>query len=268
MLLDGRELAGYIKERHAKEVRSLRHALRRAPSLVIISAGEDLASRTYMRVKARYGEDIGVSVAVQNVPPEHLRPMIESANANPLVDGIILQLPLPNRDDEAGLLGSISPDKDVDGLVPESPFEAATPKAILWLLAGYGVELSGRRVAVVGQGRLVGKPLADRLEEMGVQTVRLDEHSDLEAGLREADVVVAATGVPGLITPELIRPDAVLVDAGAGRRDGKPAGDLAPELYAEPNRKVTPNPGGVGPVTVAALFDNVLICARSKAQGK
>jgi methylenetetrahydrofolate dehydrogenase (NADP+)/methenyltetrahydrofolate cyclohydrolase len=165
-----------------------------------------------------------------------------------------VQLPFADASelvDEA--LSAVAKAKDVDGLAPDSPFEAATPKAILWLLAAYNIELKDKTIAVVGQGRLVGAPLANTLEASGHTVKRIDDTTkDLKSELVEADIIIAATGEPGLITSEMVKAGAVIVDVGA------PKSELANDLRARTDIKVTANPGGVGPVTVAALFDNLL----------
>jgi methylenetetrahydrofolate dehydrogenase (NADP+)/methenyltetrahydrofolate cyclohydrolase len=250
MILDGRELVGYIQERQVRQARSLRVPAR----LAIVRQGSTPATDLFLRVKQTYGQEIGVAVDTYTEEPERLLERIHSLNKDRAVTGIIVQLPLadaPELTDVA--LSAVAPDKDVDGLVPNSPFEAATPKAILWLLAAYNVDLKGKTIAVVGQGRLVGKPLADALEASGHTVKRLDDTTkSLKAELLEADIVVAATGQAGLITSEMIKTGTVVVDVGA------PASDLADDLRERTDLKLTANPGGVGPVTVAALFDNLL----------
>jgi methylenetetrahydrofolate dehydrogenase (NADP+)/methenyltetrahydrofolate cyclohydrolase len=252
MLLDGRELVGYIQQRQARQVRSL--AVR--PRLAIVRQGATKATDTFLRVKTEYGEAIGVAVDTHTESPEGLLRRLHDLNEDETVTGIIVQLPLenPNLTDEA--VAAVAPNKDVDGLGPNSPFDPATPKAIMWLLSGFNIELKGKQIAIVGQGRLVGKPLADQLEISGHRVSRIDETvDDLVAQLRGADIIITATGQPGLITSSMVKQGAVVIDAGA------PKSDLAEELRARKDLKVTPNPGGVGPVTVAALFDNLVLAA-------
>jgi methylenetetrahydrofolate dehydrogenase (NADP+)/methenyltetrahydrofolate cyclohydrolase len=250
MLLDGRELVGYIQERQARQARSLKPR----PRLAIVRQGAGEATDRYLRIKRAYGEEIGVSVDTYTETPATLFERIHKLNDDHLVTGIIVQLPLqddPSLTDKA--LKAVATHKDIDGLRPDSPFEQATPKAIMWLLSAYNIDLKGKKIAIVGQGRLVGEPLADQLEVSGHEVVRLDDETkDLEGALREADIIISATGQPGLITSTMVKPGAVVVDAGA------PKSDLADDLRAREDIKMTPNPGGVGPVTVAALFDNLL----------
>ncbi len=252
--LDGRDVAGFIKARHAAVVRGLAVP----PRLVIVRQGATPATDMYLRVKQRYGQDLGLTVDTYTETPATLLDRIKTLNHDPAVTGINVELPLA---DDPGLTGpalaAVKLAKDIEGLAPRSTFEIVTPKAILWLLAAYNIDLKGHLIAVVGQGRLVGRPLADRLEASGCKVIRADEHTpDLAAALSAADIIVSATGQSGLITPAMVAQDAVVVDAGA------PHSDLDPALYDRTDLKITPNPGGVGPMTVAALFDNLLIAAQ------
>jgi methylenetetrahydrofolate dehydrogenase (NADP+)/methenyltetrahydrofolate cyclohydrolase len=256
-LLDGRDAAGFIKERHRHQAAAFAPPLR----LAIVRQGATPATDMYLRVKRRYGQDIGVAVDLYTESPEQLLDRIAALNADAAVTGINVELPFADAPElEAAALAAVDPAKDVEGLAPDSPFEIVTPRAILWLLAAYNVDVKGM-IAIVGQGRLVGAPLADRLEAAGHQVARLDEHTaDLAAALQPADIIITATGQPGLITSAMVKPGAVVVDAGA------PASDLAPELLARDDITLTPNPGGVGPMTVAALFDNVFLAAQRPRQ--
>ncbi|HSX02259.1 MAG TPA: bifunctional 5,10-methylenetetrahydrofolate dehydrogenase/5,10-methenyltetrahydrofolate cyclohydrolase [Candidatus Saccharimonadia bacterium] len=255
-LLAGKDVAGFIQERHAQTVRGLLVA----PKLAIVRQGATPATDAYLRVKKQYGADIGVMVDTYTEAPADLMARIAALNADPSVTGIIVQLPFADQPDLAEqALAAVAPAKDVDGLSPHSPFEAATPKAILWLLAAYNVDLSGRRIAVVGQGRLVGAPLADRLDASGHDVARLDEHTpNLAAALHDAGAIITATGQPGLITSAMVADGAIVVDAAS------PRSDLARDLFDRADLIITPNPGGVGPMTVASLFDNLLIAAQTR----
>jgi methylenetetrahydrofolate dehydrogenase (NADP+)/methenyltetrahydrofolate cyclohydrolase len=251
-LLNGREVAEFIQERHIREVRGLGH---RRPELVIIRTGEDEATSKYLRVKKAYGEAIGIQVTIQNVTSETILTNITAAAEH--ATGIIVQLPLVDPDQTDAALAAVPRACDVDGLAPGSPFEAATPKAITWLLAAYNVELKDRIIAVVGQGRLVGRPLADRLEDSGYTVRRLDvDTANLASQLESSDIIITATGQAGLITSSMIAPGAVVIDAGS------PQPELSADALQRTDITRTPNPGGVGPMTVAALYDNLLIAAR------
>ena len=251
-LLDGRDLAGFIQQRHSGVVRGLGIP----PQLAIVRTGDDEATSRYLRSKRRYGEDIGAEVTFHAETPATILDRIGALNRDDSVTGIIVQLPLADRSLTAQALAAVAPGKDVDGLGPDSPFETATPKAALWLLAAYNIDLKGR-IVVVGQGRLVGKPLADRLEASGCEVVRCDINTlDLAAETRTADIIFTGTGRPSLIKPDMVKTGAVVVDTGS------PVGELDPALYDRSDLILTPNPGGIGPMTVAALFDNLLIAAQ------
>jgi methylenetetrahydrofolate dehydrogenase (NADP+)/methenyltetrahydrofolate cyclohydrolase len=252
-VLDGRDLAAYIKQRHVQQVAGLDPA----PRLAIVRSKDNEAGDKYLKMKRRYGEDIGVAVDLYVETSDNFLDRIKTLNEDDAVTGIIIQLPLEDESITDRAVAAVSPEKDVDGLSPHSLFEAGTPKATLWLLASYNVDLKGR-IVVVGQGRLVGKPLADRLEASGLDVVRCDVNTkDLRAETREADILFTGTGRPGLITSGMVKHGAVVVDTGA------PLGELDPALYSRDDLTITPNPGGVGPMTVAALFDNLIIAALS-----
>ena len=260
MLLYGVELADYMKERHRGQVRSRR----RPPRLAVIWSGDDPASQRYIGVKERYGADIGVEVTVENVTAETAAVLaaVKRANRDLDVTGLVVQLPLPSGVDTDAVLAEIELAKDVDGLGQHSPFEPATPKAIMWLLSSRGLSLKELKVAIIGQGRLVGAPLAEMMRAAGGEVATADETTkDLAAVTTSAAVIVSATGQPGLVTAELVKAGAIIIDAGTSVVAGQLVGDVDPALYDRDDLIITPVPGGVGPVTVAALFDNLLIAA-------
>jgi methylenetetrahydrofolate dehydrogenase (NADP+) / methenyltetrahydrofolate cyclohydrolase len=251
-VLDGRDVADFIKERHQRQAA----ALATVPTLVIFHDAATPASAAYLDAKVRYGQDVDVDVIVREVPTEELEGAVEQAGSNPEVTGIIIQLPLADRAYEPKAIAAIPHGKDVDGLRSQTPYQSATPKGILWLLAAYNIDLKTKKIAVVGQGALVGKPLADALEGSGFDVIRLDDTVlDLTSALQECDVIISATGQPGLITSDMAKPGVVIVDAGS------PYSELSTNLLARTDVIRTPNPGGVGPMTVAALFDNLLQAA-------
>ena len=250
-LLDGKAAASFIKERHASQVASLEHP----PKMAIIRSKDNEAGDRYLKMKQQYGKDIGVPVDLYVETKDTILDRIDQLNHDNSVTGIIVQLPLTDREMTDEALASIDVSKDVDGLSPGSKFEQATPKAVLWLLASYNVDLAGH-IVVVGQGRLVGKPLADRLESSGHSVTRCDINTkDLRAETLKADILFTGTGQKYLIQPDMVKTGAVLVDTGS------PNNEFDPSLYDRPDLTITPNPGGVGPMTVASLFDNLLIAA-------
>ena len=276
-ILNGAELRDFIKERQAKQVRALRQSWRVFPKLVIFYSSKNPVIETYMRLKTAYAEDILIEAEKRFVSPENLIEEIQKANMSEEIHGIIVQLPLENSNGEkiegeelAKILAEISPEKDVDGLASDV-FEPATTVAIDWLLAGYNVELVGKKIAVVGQGLLVGKPLAKRWKNSSLDVKTFDEQNaeEMRETLSNFDVVVTAVGKPGLISSEMLKQKAVVVDAGTSSENGVIKGDVAEEVRE--NRQdltITPKIGGVGPLTVAALIDNVIISARKVAQQK
>ncbi len=254
-LLEGREVASYIKQRHTGQVAGLNPK----PRLAIIRSKDNEAGDRYLKMKRAYGEDIGAAVDLYVETSDTILGRIKQLNADAAVTGIIIQLPLTDASITDQALAAIDPAKDVDGLVPGTTFEAATPKAALWLLASHNIDLGGH-IVVVGQGRLVGKPLADRLEASGLDVTRCDIHTkDLQAETIKADILFTGTGVEHLIKPGMVRSGAVLVDTGSPRNEFDPALYDRDDLGA-----ITPNPGGVGPMTVASLFDNLLIAAQNR----
>lgn len=263
MKLDGDELASYIKQRHAGEIRSMRVKPKLA---IIMHADSGVATRTYVeRTKKGYAVDIGADCEIHevNLDQPGVMDLIERLNDDTTVHGIIVQLPYPDVEVEE-VLAAVAPHKDIDGLGPESNFDMPTPQAILWLLAGYNISYKAKKVAVVGQGRLVGAPVADMLETSGAIVTRCDySTTDLKSVTLGSEIVISATGQPALITPDMIKPETVVIGAGTSDVGGSTKGDLDKDLYKDETLKIARNTGGVGPVTVAALFDNLLIAART-----
>ncbi|MBR3177251.1 bifunctional 5,10-methylenetetrahydrofolate dehydrogenase/5,10-methenyltetrahydrofolate cyclohydrolase [Candidatus Saccharibacteria bacterium] len=273
-ILDGKELAGFVKERQATEVRSLK-AQGLSPKLVIIRDSDNPVIVKYVNLKMRYGEDIGVEVLdVLVSSAAEAKEKILEANADDSVSGIIVQLPLQDVSATDEVVPSIASEKDVDGLAGSvldlkfargeevefsgRPFDSATATAINWLLTGYDINLSDKKIALVGRGRLVGAPLYRMFVNSGLNVSIFGHDSDLSV-LTDYDVVISATGVGHLIKSEMIAPGTVVVDAGTASEGGKLVGDVSPEVLARKDlAAVTPAIGGVGPLTVAVLFDNVL----------
>lgn len=266
--LNGSELAGFIKERQAKQVRALRQAWHINPRLAIVTDVENPVIETYMRLKQRYGADILIDVEIHRVPAGGALEVIQELNNRNDVQGIILQLPISNSDQTEELLESIREDKDVDGLCKRAIFQAATPTAISWLLAGYGVDLKNKKVAIVGRGRLVGAPLEKMWLKSGVDVTVFEKGDDLSQ-LINYDIIVSATGVPGLIKSQMIKTKAVVIDAGTASENGKIVGDVSEEVRQRNDVIITPKKGGVGPLTVSVLFDNVITaCLKIANQSK
>ena len=217
----------------------------------------------YTRLKTNYGEDILIDVVVYRETMETVAARIDTLNTDKETHAIIVQLPLEDRTREEEILSQVAPAKDVDALGGNSPYDAATALAINWLLAGYGIELKNKKILIVGNGKLVGQPLSRMWANSGYEVRVVDDTvEDLKAETVEADIIVTATGVPGLITSEMVRPGVVLVDAGTASEGGQIVGDVAAGVRERHDIIITPLRGGVGPLTVAALFDNVIRAAR------
>lgn len=266
-LLDGAELAGFIKERQAKVVRGLVQAWGVKPKLAVVVTNEDPASLKYVSLKASYADDIGVDLEVYKIKQNMVPELLDEIKKDSSIHGVILQLPLENPDETETLCALIPPEKDVDSLGPLSKYEAATPLAISWLLSGYSIDLKERNVVVLGNGKLVGKPMAELLKASGLTPVVLDENT--KASVRDeailaADVLITATGKPALVTADMLKSDAVIVDAGVASENGALVGDVADDVRQMPDISITPKTGGVGPLTIAALFENLLTAARGQ----
>jgi methylenetetrahydrofolate dehydrogenase (NADP+)/methenyltetrahydrofolate cyclohydrolase len=271
-LLDGRAVLATIKAELGVRVRALAaRGLR--PGLGTVLVGDDPGSHSYVRMKHRDCAEIGItSIRVDlpsDVPAEMVAEAIAGLNADDACTGYIVQLPLPKHLDENAILELIDPAKDADGLHPvnlgklvlnEPAPLPCTPRGIVELLRRHDVPLAGAEVCVVGRGITVGRPLGlilTRRSENCTVTLCHTGTRDLAAHTRSADIVVAAAGVPHLITADLIREGAVVLDVGVSRVDGKLVGDVAPDVF-EKAAWVAPNPGGVGPMTRAMLLSNVV----------
>lgn len=259
-VLNGQELAGFVKERQAKQVRGLRQAHGIFPTLAIVRTSQTPVIDMYVRLKQRYGEDILIDVQDYVVTNETIGDTILRLNQDAGVHGIIVQLPLLDESQTEHVLGLVAKEKDVDGLAPNTTFDAATPTAINWLLAGYGIDLRTHTIAIVGQGRLVGAPLARMWERSGLQVTRLDEKTGIQS-LRDHSLIITATGQSDLIKSDHLRVGAVVVDAGTASEGGKVVGDVSSAVRSRDDLTITPEKGGVGPLTVAALFDNTITAA-------
>ena len=262
-LLKGSELAGYIKERHARQVRSLA-AQGIYPKLAIVQAKDDPVINTYVRLKKQYGSDIGVDIEVHNPEQERIAGLIGELNNDKSVHGIIVQLPLPDVSVTDEVVNMVAPQKDVDALGNQAKFEPATPLAILWLLSGYNIELAGKKILLIGRGKLVGAPLEQILKKSGQDVEVIEDKGELTSHTKQADIIITATGSPAVLYPGMIKKGAVVVDAGVASESGKTVGDLSPEVYEREDLTITPEKGGVGPLTVCALFENVIRAASKK----
>jgi methylenetetrahydrofolate dehydrogenase (NADP+) / methenyltetrahydrofolate cyclohydrolase len=266
-MLNGKELSEYIKERQARQVRALRQAHNIFPKLAIVQVKDDPVINTYVRLKRQYGSDILIDVDIQQISQEVAAETIKKLNEDELVHGIIVQLPLSDTSQTDEIVNLVAPEKDVDALGEKPLFDPATPMAILWLLAGYNIDLKGKEVLLIGRGKLVGAPLEKILKESGISVSVADRStSNLSEKTSAADVIITAAGSPAILYPDMIKHGAVVVDAGVASEDGKTVGDVAEKVYDRDDITITPTKGGVGPLTVCALFENVIRAARNRVE--
>lgn len=268
--LDGKRVAAELIE----ELNATVAALPYVPKLVFVRVGEDPASTSYVRSKERLAQKAGVAsdtvVLPASVSQADLLALVADLNADPAVDGILVQLPLPAGIQEQAVLDAIDPKKDVDGLHPynvgllwtgRGGLVPATPLGVITLLDRYGVPLAGKRAVVIGRSELVGKPLAALLLKRDATVlVAHSKTRELAEVTRSADILVAAAGSPRLVSPEMVKPGAAVLDVGLTRVDGKIVGDVQPEV-ATVAGWLTPMPGGTGPMTVAMVIVNTLTSA-------
>lgn len=277
-IIDGKAVAATVRERVAREVAQV-GARGVGVGLATVLVGEDPASHVYVRMKRKACEEAGIA-SVHHEPSADiesgaLRELLEGLNADPSVSGILLQLPLPGQLDADEMTAVIAPGKDVDGLTPLSAGMLAqgrpglvpcTPAGVMELLAHEGVELEGARAVVLGRSQLVGKPVAQLLLAANATVTHCHSRTrDLAQVCQEADVLVAAVGMPGTVTGQMVREGAVVIDVGTNRTDHGLVGDVDFDSVAERAGAITPVPGGVGPMTIAMLLSNTVKAARLAA---
>lgn len=275
-VLDGKEVAEAVKAEVSEAVSQLDYQ----PGLATILVGEDPASHTYVRGKRRDAEQVGIRSIHHELPATtgqaELLALIGSLNEDESVDGILVQLPLPGALDSEVAVESIDPAKDVDGLHPFSlgklmlgrpGLRPCTPSGVMRILDHYGIDTAGARAVIVGRSFLVGRPLAMLLSERGVDSTVSVAHSrtvDLAAVTRDADILIAAAGSPGLIGAEHVKPGATVIDVGVNRTDAGLVGDVDFDAVVDVAGGITPVPGGVGPMTRAMLLVNTLTAAAAR----
>jgi methylenetetrahydrofolate dehydrogenase (NADP+) / methenyltetrahydrofolate cyclohydrolase len=271
-VLDGKLIAAKVRAEVAARAAALR-ARGVAPGLAVVLVGDDPASAVYVRAKAKDAREVGIDTFDHKLPAEtaqrDLLDLVHRLNEDPLVDGILVQLPLPKHIDTDAIIEAIRPDKDADGLHPENlgrvaqgrpRFAACTPSGCMRLLAEGGVELAGARAVVIGRSVLVGKPIALLLSNANATVTLCHSRTrDLAAEVAAADVVVAAIGKAEFVRGAWIKPGAAVIDVGINRgADGKLIGDVEYAAAAERASVITPVPGGVGPMTRAYLLENTV----------
>lgn len=272
-LLDGRALAQSLQAQFQAQIAQAVAAGQRPPGLAVIQVGDDPASSVYVANKRNTCQKIGVTSFAHELPASttqrELNALIDACNADPLIDGILVQLPLPAQLSAAEMIARIAPHKDVDGFHPENMGRLAirqpglrpcTPFGVMKLIETTGVDLYGIEALVVGASNIVGRPMALELLLAGATVTVVHRFSkDLAAHVARADLVIAAAGKPGLIHGEWIKPGAIVLDVGIHRRgDGTLCGDVVFAPAAERASWISPVPGGVGPMTIAMLMHNTV----------
>jgi methylenetetrahydrofolate dehydrogenase (NADP+) / methenyltetrahydrofolate cyclohydrolase len=276
-ILDGKTLAQQIQTKLKQQIQSLQTTIKRPPGLAVLMVGDNPASAVYVRNKEKACRKVGIASFGKHFPEntsqDELEKAIEELNQNPLVDGILIQLPLPKHLDAVSLLHKILPHKDADGLHPmnlghlvrsESGLRSCTPAGVMELLKHYQINVTGKQAVVLGRSILVGKPIALMLlEENATVAIAHSRTENLAEITRQADILVAAVGKPNLITADMVKPGAVVIDVGINRiikEDGSSSlvGDVSFDDVATVAEWITPVPGGVGPMTVAMLLQNTV----------
>jgi methylenetetrahydrofolate dehydrogenase (NADP+) / methenyltetrahydrofolate cyclohydrolase len=276
-ILDGKALAKKIQLELKEQITQLEEKIGRPPGLAVLMVGDNPASAVYVRNKETACQRVGIASLGQHFPEtatqEELEQAIARLNQDDRVDGILVQLPLPQHLDSISLLHSIDPDKDADGLHPvnlgklvrsETGLRSCTPAGVMRLLQEYALPLEGKHAVVIGRSILVGKPIALMLlEQNATVTMAHSRTQDLSAVCRTADIIVAAVGKPEMITQDMVKPGAIVIDVGINRVDlgsgkSKLVGDVAFDSVSKVASHITPVPGGIGPMTVAMLLSNTV----------
>ncbi len=273
-IIDGKAIAAGLYDEMRQEVERMEAQYGRRPGLTVIIVGEDPASQVYVRNKEVNAKKVGLVSEVIRMPEqttqEELLAVIARLNADETVDGILVQLPVPKHIDKDAVIAAVAPDKDVDGFfgmksgftLKQGYVAPCTPRACIHLIKTTGETIEGKHALVVGRGELVGKPVATLLlNENATVTIAHSRTRNLGDIARTADIVVAAVGKPRIITGDMVKPGAVLIDVGINRdADGKLCGDIDYPTAEPVAGWITPVPGGVGPMTIAMLIRNTLDC--------
>lgn len=284
MIISGKELSAKLKAEMAAQVSSFPEKYGRVPHLVVILVGDDPASVSYVTGKAKASQVVGIENTTirrpSDIPEEELLGLIRELNADDTVDGILVQLPLPEHISEARVIETISKDKDVDGFHPlnvaalwqKQPCTLpCTPKGIIKMLKVAGVEIKGKRAVVIGRSNIVGLPVAKLLlDENATVTIAHSRTADLPSVTREADILVVAIGRPRFVTADMVKQGAAVIDVGVNRdpETGKLCGDVDFAAIESEASVITPVPGGVGPMTICCLMENTIECFLNKMAPK
>ncbi len=273
VILDGKKIAGDIRQEIKKEAEKILEERNMKPGLAVIIAGDDPASAIYVRNKEKAALEVGFHSVVKrypaNITQKELLAAVDEINQDDDIHGMIVQLPLPKHLNEKEIINRIDPKKDADGLHPlnlgalvigDKGIVSCTPKGCIRLIKETGIELSGKKAVVIGRSNMVGKPVALLLlQENATVTICHSRTKDLKKELIEADIIVAAVGVRNLVQKDMVKKGAIVIDVGTNRsEDGKICGDVNFEEVLEVAGFITPVPGGVGPMTIAMLLSNTL----------
>ncbi len=271
-LIDGKKVSSEIRNRLKEEAAELKNKTGRMPGLATVLVGEDPASAVYVRNKNKICQEVGFQSFGQTLPEEtteeQLLELIKELNENDEINGILVQLPLPEHIDSEKILMAINSGKDVDGFHPINVGKLAignalltpcTPTGIIVLLDYYGIEIAGKHAVVLGRSNIVGKPAAHLLlQRHATVTICHSKTRNLEQITGQADILIAAVGRPSFVTSSMVREGAVVIDVGINRIDGKLTGDVDFGSVSKKAALITPVPGGVGPMTIALLMENTL----------
>lgn len=275
-IIDGKAIAAEMKEQQIKKVSKLKEK-GVTPGLAVVLVGDDPASATYVNSKEKECNSLGIYSEVYRLPAntseEEVISLVKKLNQNTKIHGILVQLPMPGHISERTVLREVDPDKDVDGLhvisvgrllAGENGFKPCTPRGIIELIKRTGTIISGKRAVVIGRSNLVGKPIAIMLmAENATVTMCHSKTQELKTICAQADIIVAATGKPGMIKGDFIKDGAVVIDVGTTKVDGKLKGDVLFEEAAPKASYITPVPGGVGPMTIRMLMQNTIEAAEN-----
>jgi len=275
-LLDGKKLSAKIKENLKNEISEFVSKTGTTPGLAVLLVGNDPASHTYVAMKAKACKEVGLYSIVHEMPDtvkeDDILSTIKMINENPKVHGLLVQLPLPKHVDATKILEAVDPAKDVDGFHPFNlgrlvagldTFVPCTPLGVMELLAEYGIEVKGKDCVVVGASNIVGKPMASLLLNAGATVDICHIHTkDLKAHTKNADMIFVGVGKAGLITADMVKEGAVVVDIGINKVGDKLVGDVDFDEVSKKCTYITPVPGGVGPMTIAMLLSNTLKAAK------
>jgi len=269
-IIDGKMVASHIKDNIAAEVKILKNKTGKTPGLAVVLVGDDPASAVYVKNKNKTCKNIGFQsfehILSENTSEDKLLNLINDLNNDDQVNGILVQLPLPSHISSKKILVAINPQKDVDGFHLENVgrlvtgnalFKPCTPAGIIKLLDEYKIVIEGKNAVIIGRSNIVGKPVSFLLlERNATVTICHSRTKDLPSLTRSADILIAAIGKPNFVTPDMVKNNAVVIDVGINRLDGKLVGDVDFASVSKQASLITPVPGGVGPMTIAMLMEN------------